>query len=156
MHDQSFCETFNNRTACFTVSFSLLVLQRVEFIREFQRRHTCCTNHGHLICFVKHVTVILEKTYIRRVSSHFVPSHFVPSYSHIDYSDVSRYVTYCHNVPTRGLLAVETMHAIVQWLENLNVKGNMTSMFVSKKHRYSLFYYPLPYLVILVRKLCLH
>ena len=22
------------------------------------------------------------------------------------------------NVPTRGLLAVETMHAIVQWLEN--------------------------------------
>ena len=26
------------------------------------------------------------------------------------------------NVPTRGLLAVETMHAIVQWLENLNIK----------------------------------
>ena len=24
------------------------------------------------------------------------------------------------SVPTRGLLAVETMHAIVQWLENLN------------------------------------
>ena len=41
------------------------------------------------------------------------------------------------NVPTRGLLAVETMHAIVQWLENLNIKRNMTSMFVNKKHRYS-------------------
>ena len=25
-------------------------------------------------------------------------------------------------VPTRGLLAVETMHAIVQWLANLNIK----------------------------------
>ena len=41
------------------------------------------------------------------------------------------------NVPTRGLLAVETMHAIVQWLENLNIKRNMTSMFVNKKHCYS-------------------
>ena len=41
------------------------------------------------------------------------------------------------NVPTRGLVAVETMHAIVQWLENLNIKRNMTSMFVNKKHRYS-------------------
>ena len=40
------------------------------------------------------------------------------------------------NVPTRGLLAVETMHAIVQWLENLNIKRNITSMFVNKKHRY--------------------
>ena len=40
------------------------------------------------------------------------------------------------NVPTRGLLAVETMHAIVQWLANLNIKRNMTSMFVNKKHRY--------------------
>ena len=40
------------------------------------------------------------------------------------------------NVPTRGLLAVETMHAIVQWLENLNIKRNMMSMFVNKKHRY--------------------
>ena len=40
------------------------------------------------------------------------------------------------NVPTRGLLAVETMHAIVRWLENLNIKRNMTSMFVNKKHRY--------------------
>ena len=39
-------------------------------------------------------------------------------------------------VPTRGLLAVETMHAIVQWLANLNIKRNMTSMFVNKKHRY--------------------
>ena len=38
------------------------------------------------------------------------------------------------NVPTRGLLAVETMHAIVQWLLNLNIKRNMTSMFVNKKH----------------------
>ena len=41
------------------------------------------------------------------------------------------------NVPTRGLLAVETMHAIVQWLSNLNIKRNMTSMFVNKKHRYT-------------------
>ena len=41
------------------------------------------------------------------------------------------------NAPTRGLLAVETMHAIVQWLENLNIKRNMTSMFLDKKHRYS-------------------
>ena len=41
------------------------------------------------------------------------------------------------NVPTRGLLAIETMHAIVQCLENLNIKRNMTSMFVNKKHRYS-------------------
>ena len=40
------------------------------------------------------------------------------------------------NVPTRGLLAVETMYAIVQWLANLNTKKNMTSMFVNKKHRY--------------------
>ena len=40
------------------------------------------------------------------------------------------------NVPTRGLLAVETMPAIVQWLANLNIKRNMTSMFVNKKHRY--------------------
>ena len=42
------------------------------------------------------------------------------------------------NAPTRGLLAVEAMHAIVQWLANLNIKRNMTSMFVNKKHRYSL------------------
>ena len=42
------------------------------------------------------------------------------------------------NVPTRGLLAVETIHAIVQWLANLNIKRNMTSMFVNKKDRYSL------------------
>ena len=40
------------------------------------------------------------------------------------------------NVPIRGLLAVETMHAIVQWLANLNIKINMMSMFVNKKHRY--------------------
>ena len=40
------------------------------------------------------------------------------------------------NVPIRGLLAVETMHAITQWLANLNIKINMTSMFVNKKHRY--------------------
>ena len=38
------------------------------------------------------------------------------------------------NVPTRGLLAVETMYAIVQWLENLNIKRNMMSIFVNKKH----------------------
>ena len=42
------------------------------------------------------------------------------------------------NVPTRGLLAVETMHAIVQWLENFHIKRNMTSMFINKKHRYYL------------------
>ena len=40
------------------------------------------------------------------------------------------------NVPIRRLLAVETMHAIVQWLANLNIKINMTAMFVNKKHRY--------------------
>ena len=40
------------------------------------------------------------------------------------------------NLPTRGLLAVETVHAIVQWLGNLNIKRNKTSMFVNKKHRY--------------------
>ena len=40
------------------------------------------------------------------------------------------------NVPTRGLLAVEAMHAIVQWLTNLNIKRNMTPMFVNKRHRY--------------------
>ena len=43
------------------LSISLVVLQKIEFIVEFQRRHTCCTHHGHLICFVKHVTAILEK-----------------------------------------------------------------------------------------------
>ena len=42
------------------------------------------------------------------------------------------------NVPTRGLLAVQTMHAIVRWLANLNIKRNLTSMFVNKKHRYIL------------------
>ena len=31
------------------------------------------------------------------------------------------------------------MHAIVQWLENLNIKRNMTSMFVNKKHRYTAY-----------------
>ena len=41
------------------------------------------------------------------------------------------------NVPIRGLLAVETMHAVVQWLAKLNIKRNMTSKFVNKKHRYS-------------------
>ena len=40
------------------------------------------------------------------------------------------------NVPIRGLLAAETMHAIVQWLENLNIKRNMTPTFANKKHRY--------------------
>ena len=45
------------------------------------------------------------------------------------------------NVPTRGLLAVETMHAIVRWLATLNIKRNMTSMFVNKKHRYSRGFY---------------
>ena len=44
------------------------------------------------------------------------------------------------NVPTRDLLGVETMHAIVQWLANLNVKRNMTSIFANKKHRYSAFH----------------
>ena len=40
------------------------------------------------------------------------------------------------NVPTRGLLAVETMHAIVRRLANFNIKRSMTSMFVKKKHSY--------------------
>ena len=49
------------------------------------------------------------------------------------------------NEPTRGLLAVETMHAIVQWVANLNIKRFMTSMFVNKKHRSTtqLFFAPL-------------
>ena len=42
------------------------------------------------------------------------------------------------DVLTRGLLVVETMHAIVQWLANLNIKRNMTSMFVDKKLCYKL------------------
>ena len=29
------------------------------------------------------------------------------------------------NVPSSGLLAVETMHAVVQWLANLNIKRNV-------------------------------
>ena len=33
-------------------------------------------------------------------------------------------------------MAVETIHAIVRWLANLNIKRNLTSMFVNKKHRY--------------------
>ena len=41
------------------------------------------------------------------------------------------------NVRTRGLLAVETMHAIAQRLKNLNIKRNMTAMFVNKKHHYT-------------------
>ena len=41
------------------------------------------------------------------------------------------------NVQPKGLLAVETMHAIVQCLTNLNIKRNMTSMFVNLKHRYN-------------------
>ena len=48
-------------------------------------------------------------------------------------------------MPTRGLLAVETMHAIVRWLANLNIKRNMTSMFVNKKHRYSYVEIPVSY-----------
>ena len=49
-------------------------------------------------------------------------------------------------VPTRGLLAVETMHAIVQWQANLNIKKKYyvnvckqeTSLY---KKRYSIFYH---------------
>ena len=39
------------------------------------------------------------------------------------------------NVPTRGLLSVETMQAIVQC--KLLFKRNMTSIFVNKKLRYN-------------------
>ena len=46
------------------------------------------------------------------------------------YSDVLVTSPIVVNVPTRGLLAVETMHAIVQWLANLNIKRNMMAMFV--------------------------
>ena len=52
------------------------------------------------------------------------------------------------DVPTRGLLAVETMHAIVQWLANLNIKRNVTSMFVNKKHRYTGYVWQLNYTII--------
>ena len=41
------------------------------------------------------------------------------------------------NVPTRGLLAVETMTSFVQRFANLNIKRNLTSVFVNKKYRYS-------------------
>ena len=39
------------------------------------------------------------------------------------------------NMPTRTQLAVETMTSFVPWLANLNIKGNVTSMFVNKKYR---------------------
>ena len=52
-------------------------------------------------------------------------------------------------VPTRGLLAVETMHAIVQWLENLN-RRNMMSMFVNKKNCYVKYNYILLLFILLL------
>ena len=41
-----------------------------------------------------------------------------------------------NNMPTRTKLAVETITSFVPWLENLNIKRNVTSMFVNKKYRY--------------------
>ena len=41
-----------------------------------------------------------------------------------------------NNMPTRTKLAVETTASFVQWLANLNIKRNVTSMFVNKKYRY--------------------
>ena len=40
------------------------------------------------------------------------------------------------NMPTRTQLAVGTMISFVPWLANLNIKRNVTSMFVNKKYRY--------------------
>ena len=37
------------------------------------------------------------------------------------------------NMPTRTQLAVETMTSFVPWLANLNIKRNVTSMFVNKE-----------------------
>ena len=39
------------------------------------------------------------------------------------------------NMHTRTQLAVETMTSFVPWLVNLNIKRNVTSMFVNKKYR---------------------
>ena len=36
------------------------------------------------------------------------------------------------NVPTRALLADETKGYFVRWLTNLNIKRNLTSMFINK------------------------
>ena len=36
------------------------------------------------------------------------------------------------NMPTRTELAVETITSFVPWLANLNIKRNVTSMFVNK------------------------
>ena len=36
------------------------------------------------------------------------------------------------NVPTRALLAGDTKGSFVRWLANLNIKRNLTSMFVKK------------------------
>ena len=41
------------------------------------------------------------------------------------------------NMPTRTQLAVETITSFVPWLANLNIKRNVTSMFVNKKYRYT-------------------
>ena len=56
------------------------------------------------------------------------------------------------NMPTRGLLAVKTMHAFVQWLENLNIKRKMTSMFVNKKLRYKLHRFFISVFTKIIRK----
>ena len=36
------------------------------------------------------------------------------------------------NVPTRALLVGETKGSFVRWLANLNIKRNLTAMFVNK------------------------
>ena len=36
------------------------------------------------------------------------------------------------NVPTRALLDAETKGSFVRWLINLNIKRNLTSMFVNR------------------------
>ena len=40
------------------------------------------------------------------------------------------------NVPTRALSDTETKGSFVPWLENLNIKRNLTSMFVNRYLRY--------------------
>ena len=50
------------------------------------------------------------------------------------YSETHRnntYSAYCHNVPTRGLLAVETKNSFVLWLANLNIRRIVYKQWIS-------------------------
>ena len=74
---------------------------------------------------------------IRSIYLHPLPLGGYYCFGYIAAFPIAMFLVTSHiviNVPTRGLLAVETLHAIVQWLANLNIKRNMTSMFVNKNH----------------------